>query len=473
MNRESVLRKLSTLLTWICRLGVGGVFLFSGFVKAIDPWGTIYKFHDYLAVFGLPLSDGLVLAGVIMLCVFEFLTGAFLVTGSFRRAAPWMAALLMIVMTPLTLWIAISNPVADCGCFGEALVISNWATFWKNVVVDAGVVWLIMRNRKAHWVITPSLQWLGFLADALFVVTVAVLGYFYQPLIDYRPYKVGEKLIDLADDGAAATNNPEFTFVYEKDGVQKEFGIDDELPDEADGWRFVERKELPSKQSGAQERKGEKALTIYDEETGDDVTAEVALAPGAQFMLFMPALSQVSIASSYQINSLYDFARAHSIGFVAVVSANEDEIAHWRDVSMARYPIYTADDVVIKEVVRGNPAVVYLEDGTVMWKSSLRSLSDDDFLDPGAEQDPMLFAFDNTVILRNIIYLYLAVMAVIILLSFTPALRGVYTRGRRRFRRPEADENATSVENPKPSEESPKVAADDEEASKAADVNKD
>ena len=428
--KDTTKGRLLSALTWLCRLAVGGVFLFSGFVKAIDPWGTIYKFHDYLAVFGLQLSDGLVLAGVILLCLFEFLTGAFLVTGSFRRAAPWMAAVLMIVMTPLTLWIAISNPVADCGCFGDAVVISNWATFWKNVAIDLGVVWLIIYNRKVRWIITPSLQWLGFIADALIVLAVAFTGYFYQPLIDYRPYKTSEKLIDSVPDEEKTV--PQFTFVYEKDGVQKEFGIDDELPDEADGWRFVERKELPSE--GAKRETGSsKALSFYDEESGDDVTAEVALAPGAQFILFIPDLSDVSIASSYQINSLFDFARSRSIDFSAVVGADDDQIAWWRDISMARYPIYIADDTAIKEVVRGNPAVIYLEDGVVKWKSTLRSLPADDFMDSEAEKDPMRFAYDNRMILRNIILLYLAVMAVIIILSFIPKLRDVYSMRRRRL----------------------------------------
>lgn len=422
--KESARLHLTTATTWLCRLLVGGVFLFSGFVKAIDPWGTIYKVNDYLAVMGLGLWDNLVLAGVMVLCIFEFLTGAFLATGSFRRAAPVMAMLMMLFMTPLTLWIAIKNPVADCGCFGDAYVISNWATFWKNIVISAATVWLLMNNRNARCIVSPPLQWLGFIADALFVGTVAVFGYFYQPLIDYRPYRIGEHLVEFSEEDT--DYEPEYTFVYEKDGTKKEFSIDDELPDEADGWKFIERKEKNTAISQINEESG-KRLTVWGQIDGEEenVTADVIARSGAQFILLMPEISQVSIASSYQINSLDAKAKNLDADFIAIAAGSQKDIDKWTDLSLARYPVYTTEDTSIKEIARGNPAIIYLEDGIVKWKSTLRALPTEDFLDPASEQDPSKFAYDNEALLRNITMLYVSVMAVVIILSFSPKLAAI------------------------------------------------
>ena len=431
--KESTRLTVINLITWLFRLAVGGVFVYSGFVKAIDPWGTIYKFHDYLAAMNFGLADGLVLIAVVLLCVYEFLTGAFLLTGSFRRAAPWMSGVLMLFMTPLTLWIALKDPVADCGCFGDAFIISNWATFWKNIALCIMTGWLIVFNRRIHWLITPSLQWLGFVVDATFVSIVSFFGYSYQPLIDSRPYKVGEKLVEISD----TAYEPEYEFVYEKDGQRRSFGIDDEQPDESDGWTFVERKELPSKNKGGDRLNSEKSLVILDE-NDDDVTADVIQESGAQLILFMPDMNHATPASSYQINSLFSSATQSGIDFIAVVAGSKEQIEQWRDLSMARYPIYTTEDTTIKEIVRGNPGVVYLEDGTIKWKSTLKALPYDDFMQKGASHDPMSYAVDTVSILRNIIYLYLTVMAVLILFSFAPGLKRMYEPWQRR-RHPSAE----------------------------------
>lgn len=103
-------------LTWIIRIVVGGVFIFSGFAKGIDPYGTLYKVEDYLSVLSLSVWPNLVLVGVFGLCALEFLAGVFLLTGCFRRSSVIIAGGIMAFMLPLTLWIAVSNPVADCGC---------------------------------------------------------------------------------------------------------------------------------------------------------------------------------------------------------------------------------------------------------------------------------------------------------------------------------------------------------------------
>lgn len=422
-------RKSVEIATWIIRLAAGSVFMFSGFAKAIDPYGTLYKVDAYLASMSLDIWPNLELVGVFALCAAEFLVGVFILTGCFRRSTAIIAAIIMAFMLPLTLWIAVSDPVDDCGCFGDALVISNWATFWKNVALTAAIAWLVVYNKKCHWLVTPALQWIAFVATSIFIVVIELFGYISQPLIDFRPYKQGEPIIDF--ENQATAEEPQFIFIYEKDGIRKEFRDTDVLPEESEGWEFVDRKELPHQQPKASTAENGKSLRIWDKTGEEDVTEEAIDEKGMELLVMMPNLKEVSPATTWKLNSLYEWSIKNNVFMAAVVSGTPDEIDEWEDLSMASYPIFTADDTQIKEVVRGNPAVVYLVDGKIEWKSSLAAINIDDFLSPGTSSDAMTFGTDNMRILRNCLYTYLTIMAVLVFLSFTPAMKNFYLRKNR------------------------------------------
>ena len=127
----------SCWIVLILRFILGSVFAFSGFVKAIDPWGVLYKFEDYIAVLGWDWLSPFLLFCAFVISLVEFVLGVCLIVGAYRRVSVWLALLFMLAMTPLTLWLAVTNAVPDCGCFGEAVVMSNWATFFKNIEFPA------------------------------------------------------------------------------------------------------------------------------------------------------------------------------------------------------------------------------------------------------------------------------------------------------------------------------------------------
>lgn len=416
-------RQVIDVVTWIVRIIVGGVFIFSGLVKAVDPWGTLYKIEAYLGAMGLDIWPNLQLVAAFGLCGLEFITGILILTGSLRRTIPVVGTVIMAFMLPLTLWIAIKNPVADCGCFGDALIISNWATFWKNVALTAGMVWLLIYNRRVHWLITPALQWIGILISCVFIVVIEMIGYVWQPLIDFRPYEVGESLIDSDYEA----ESPEFVFIYEKDGVEKEFKEDDVLPDESEGWTFVDRKEIQGEKHESHSTTG-KNLRIWDKDGNEDVTEEAISESGKELIVMMPVLRAVSPATTWKLNSLYEWSLKNNVKMIAVVSGSQKEITDWEDLSMASYPIYTADDTQIKEVVRGNPGIVYLENGKVVWKSTLAAIDIDDFMLPGTSSDARTFASNNLSILRNLEAIYLTMLVVLVFLSFTPTFKKYYLK---------------------------------------------
>lgn len=217
---------------WLARLILGGTFIVSGVAKMIDPWGTLTKIEAYLSAWGLTdaFAPGLVLVGSCALAMMEFVVGVLLATGSLRRSAAWLAAAIMAFMLPLSVYIAVANPVEDCGCFGDLFVISNLSTMLKNVVLTALAVFLCRYNRRARWLFAPWIQWVEIAAAVAYMLVIAMIGYHEQPLLDFRAYPVGEPLVD--SDGGEAV------YVYERDGATREFA-DDELPDENEGWEFV------------------------------------------------------------------------------------------------------------------------------------------------------------------------------------------------------------------------------------------
>ena len=357
------------VVTLLVRLTVGGVFIFSGFVKAVDPWGTYYKVSEYLLAMGLTEMVSLSLFTAMALPVLEMMLGVLLAVGAYRRTAPWLLLVFMLVMTPVTLWLAITNAVPDCGCFGDVLHLSNWATFGKNLLLLAGVIYLIMFNRQLPSIYGPAVQWVVAALVFVYVMLLAINSYFGQPLIDFRPYKVGTRLTSAAA-SAASVDADDYVFVYEKNGEQREFTIDD-APDEGEGWTFVDRR-LVKKHEAAADSVPAHSIAIRD--NGLDVSDAVLDAGGDQLLFLFPDLPEVSVPQTFLLNNLTDFARERGAAVYGLTSATEQQMDEWEDIAMSSYPLYTADDTEIKMLARGNPAVVYVQKGIIRWKRTLTSL---------------------------------------------------------------------------------------------------
>ena len=409
--------KWCKVLTTLMRLVVGGVFIFSGFTKAVDPWGTCYKITDYLNALGLGNWSGTALFIAVALAALEFVLGICLALGTYRRSTPIMALLLMLVMTPLTLWLAVTDAVRDCGCFGDALHLSNWATFGKNLLLLLGILYLLLFNKTLRGVYGPAVQWIVSALSFVLVIAVAYYGYFYQPLIDYRPYPIGTQLINnytTLDGDDDQEGEDDFIFIYSKDGQEHEFTIDN-LPDESDGWEYVTRYHArrPRGKVIMQDGSDKAAIAILDDE-GNDVTVDVLGDSRRTVLLLFPDLPQVGVVNSFALNELTDAALVADADVIGMTPATPQEVAQWQDVSMASYPIYYMDDSELKMVARGNPAVVYLEDGTIKWKRTLQSL---DNVEQPVELSDMSKDYNPDAIMTRLMIAYLVAMLIVLLVN--------------------------------------------------------
>ncbi len=363
-NKDANKQKSESLIRWlvfISRLLVGGTFIFSGLVKAIDPYGTLYKFQDYFTAFHLEFLSPFAMLLAVVLSIAEFLFGVHIFFGSYRKSTPRMILALLVVMTPLTLYLAIANPIADCGCFGDAIHLSNWATFFKNVILLGLTIILIRYNERLRPLYNRQVQWLTGLYAMLYSGIFAYIGIEYQPYLDFRPYTIGANIPDAL---AAGEPEKEYLFIYEREGVKQEFPLDN-LPAEEEGWNFVDRieKEIPGTKSVTP------AITdfsIYQDD--EEITDDILYNENYCILLLSPKVENADDSEIDRINELYDYSVELGYEFACITASSPQEIVIWREDTGAEYPFYFMDKTTIRTIARGNPAVLLLKKGTILRK---------------------------------------------------------------------------------------------------------
>ncbi|EKY02890.1 DoxX family protein [Hoylesella saccharolytica F0055] len=351
----------------ICRLLLAGTFIFSGYVKAIDPLGTQYKINDYLAAVHLAgvVPDWITLTASIGISALEFSLGIFLLFAIQRRLTSKLVLGFMGVMTFITLWIAIENPVKDCGCFGDAIQLSNTQTLLKNIVllISAGVV--AYRPLMMLRFVSKSNQWIVTNYTLVFIVVSSVICLYNLPMFDFRPYHIGadiRKGMEIPKD--APQPKYETTFIMSKGGVTKEFTLDN-YPDST--WTFVDSKTV---QTEAGYVPPIHDFSIQDITTGEDFTEQILARKGYTFLLISPHLEQADDSNFGGIDRIYEYAKQEKIPLLCLTASNEKAIKRWQDLTGAEYSFYRTDETTLKTIIRSNPGLVLLKNGVVVNKWS-------------------------------------------------------------------------------------------------------
>lgn len=357
---------LTGFLLHINRLLLGAVFIFSGFVKAVDPLGTVYKIEDYLHAFGgffnmlIPLAYP---AAVILISI-ELLIGLSLLFQVRIKLFSWIALLFMLVMTPLTLYIAIHNPVTDCGCFGDAVRISNKQTFYKNIILLSLTLILLIYQKKINRFSSPKIEW-GFVC--FFIVLASGLMAYnlsYLPILDFRPYKIG---VNIPESMKVPANAPkdvyESSFIYEKDGIIKTFSLE-ALPDST--WTFI-RQETKLISEGYKPPIHDLVILTAEFE---DVTKEVLEYKGTSYLIIMYDLDKTSATG---LKNIKNFTENQNIKnpeakIYALTASSSEKIQQVKQTYGLTFPFYKADPITLKTMIRANPGVIKTLNGTIQEK---------------------------------------------------------------------------------------------------------
>ena len=363
-----------SVITTVCRFVLAVVFIFSGFVKAIDPLGTQYKIQDYLDALGWAgiFPEYIPFVASVLLGMLEFCLGVYLFFGIRRIIAPRAVVAVMAVMTPLTFWLALDNPVTDCGCFGDALILTNWETFGKNVVLLAMSLVVLKYRKCVHPLATPRFSWVIALYGFLYIFCMTIYCYRHLPVFDFRPYYVGADIRQGMEvpEGEEPTEL-ETRFVLQKDGVEKEFTLDN-YPDST--WTFVDSRMVVKKQ-GYEPPIHDFAMLRYED--GEDITEQVLADEGYTFLLVAHQLGLANESRIDLINELYDYCLEYGYAFYCLTSSSDEDILKWQEDTGAEYPFCLMDNTTLRTMVRSNPGLILLKKGTVLWKWSVVDIPDE------------------------------------------------------------------------------------------------
>ena len=328
----------------ICRLVLALTFIFSGFVKAVDPLGTQYKIQDYLTALGIGrmVPDFTTLATSVLLAATEFFLGICLLFAIRRRIVSKLVLIIMVVMTPLTLWLALSNPISDCGCFGDALVLTNWQTFWKNVILLGCAVVVWKWPLEMARLISQSNQWIVMNYSLVFILLfISGKSLYTLPQFDFRPYHIGADI---------------------RTGWQK----------------MMEGEESPYQE-----------LFIEQLKDGEDITEQILNDKGYTFLLIAPHLEQADDSRLDEINQMYEYSIDNGYPFYCLTASGEKAIEKWCDLTGAEYEFCQTDDITLKTIVRSNPGLVLMKDGKVIRKWSHNNLPTEEELTAKLEESEL------------------------------------------------------------------------------------
>jgi hypothetical protein len=350
------------------RIITGIVFIFSSTVKGIDPSGFSYKLRDYLEAFNAGFLGETSLALAIVIIATEFFTGFSILFNVRQKAGIWLAMLMMSLFTPLTLFLAIDNPVTDCGCFGDAIHLTNWQTFIKNIILFIPALYLFITRRGIDPGPGHKREWSAIAIAMLLFLVFIFYNLRFLPVIDFLPYQKGTRIAEkmkLPDDMPGDVYNT--TFIYEKEGKQEKFTVDN-YPAKDTTWKFI-RQESVLVSKGVTPDIHDFNITT----TGKgDITDLILSSPGFTMLMISGNLSKAKAGSLEKGFELGRFCIRNNIDFYIVTASNSAEVDKYDNGLSFCF----ADETTLKTMIRSNPGYMLLENGTIRGKWSWANMPD-------------------------------------------------------------------------------------------------
>ncbi len=352
----NILRNFSRLLT-------GLLFLFSGFVKAVDPMGSSFKFDDYFVAFGIEwLTPYSLLFGIILSTV-EFSVGFCLISNLYSKISSIIAFVFMLFFTGLTFILALTNPVTDCGCFGDAVVLTNWQTFFKNLIIIVPTTYIFIERKKFNSRFNNNWQTIMALSIIVTIIFISLYSLNNLPLVDYRPYRVGQNLVLNSKEhpNGAPMAQFETTLIYKKDGKEKKFELTN-LPDSTWEWS-----ETINKLVGGGYVPPIHNFSLTDED-GSDYTNILLNRNEMVLMANVLDLSKLTHRQIERYNEISVQCLSNDIYFTMLTSTDQRVIEDYKNQHNPTFKIFTVDPITLKTIVRSDGGFMLTYKGTILKK---------------------------------------------------------------------------------------------------------
>ena len=359
----------------LCRIIVGIVFIYSGFVKGIDPLGSDYKFTDYFNAFGMGWMNATTLFFSFALSLAEFLIGTALLFNLWVSRMAWGSLLFMAFFTPLTLVLALTNPVSDCGCFGDATLLTNWQTFWKNIILFLLAIMIFVYRKEYKSSLSLMGQFSFLTLAGAGMLCLSIYCYRHLPVLDFRPYAVGKNITEgMRLPEGAKPDQYEVTLKYKN----KQTGEIRSFTEENYPWQDTLNWEYES----SSERLVKKGYItpihdlVIEHPTLGNITEEILEDDNHTILAVAYNLNQSDTQYQPAINRLAEYARKKGIRFYGLTSSTERDIEAYKKRNHVPYEFCTADEIQLKTMIRSNPGVIILREGTILDKWAGKDVPD-------------------------------------------------------------------------------------------------
>ncbi|MDA3880457.1 MAG: DoxX family protein [Prolixibacteraceae bacterium] len=349
------------------RILLGLTFVFSGFVKGVDPLGSTYKFVDYFTALGTSWANSLALILAILLSITEFGIGAALLFNYRMKIFSWLALIFMGFFLPLTLWIAIKNPVSDCGCFGDAIILSNWDTFYKNIVLTLLAVFIFIQRYQYRNRYNRSFQNGYFAAIMLAFLFIQYYSYNHLPIFDFRPYKIGNSIsegMEMPEDAPADEYKTEFIYKNKQTGTEKKFNEENYPWQDTLTWEYVSANSILVKEGYHPPIHDFTIENSY----GKDVKDFYLHDEHYTFMLISEDLEKASTRKQEKINEFATKAMNEGMNFICLTASTANQIEAFIEEHNPPYEFFFCDEITLKTIVRSNPGLMLTQEGTILNK---------------------------------------------------------------------------------------------------------
>ncbi len=359
---------------FISRIFMGILFMFSAFVKGVDPLGTAYKIEEYMHVFGFEWAVCFALPLSILLCTLEFLVGVLILTNTCKKPAKWLLLLMMSFFLVTTFIDALTNNVSDCGCFGDAVKLTNWQTFWKNVVlmIPSLFIFCYQNTKKETWIPSKLKDWVVLLIGAAAMISFCLYNYYNESVIDFRPWKVGNHMMPKEKEEIKS-----FVIYRNKQtGEKMEFPSVDLMKYYQDtvwraDWEFVDSKVIDPNEIAAP------GFSMLGPD-GSDHAKTLIGSPDYIFIATSYNLKDMSHKGIEELGELLEDVSEKGYHLVFLTSALPEEVDAFKTdyKGFENVDFYFADDKAIKTMIRSNPGLMLMKNGTILGKWHYRNIPD-------------------------------------------------------------------------------------------------